>query len=89
MHAAVPQVRFEPSLQNFCDAATYVYLAPDTSLGAAMLAGIPLTFALCAVHCPAVHHAVMSREGIKSFRGQCRRDMADLLSVFVDGGKGC
>lgn len=49
----------------------YVYFAPYPALGAAMFARIPRAFALrldaCAVQCPAVHHAVMSREGMSRF----------------------
>lgn len=61
-----------PNLERFF-VETSVYLLPDAPLEPALLAGIPIAFALgCdagAVHCPALHHAMMSREEIKRVRG--------------------
>lgn len=52
-----------------------VNLTPDAAFGAAMLAGISLTFALDldpgAVHCPAGYCAAMSREGMSRCNGPC------------------
>ena len=45
-----------------------------------MLAGIPLTFALC-FDASAVDQEVQ--------RTSATANMVDLLSAFVDGGKGC
>lgn len=61
-----------PNLQRlFVDPK--MYLAPNPPLGPTMLACVPLSFTLDldtgAVHCPAGHHEVMSREGISRCNG--------------------
>ena len=61
-----------PDLQRFF-VDPEVDLAPEPPFGSTMLAGVPLAFALDldarAIHCPAGHHEVMSREGISRRNG--------------------
>jgi len=80
-----------PNLQRFLVDA-YMYLAPDASFRVTMLAGVPLTFALCFYACAIHGQAIAACSDERGSRGtadQCHRDMAGSLEVFVDGGKEC